>query len=127
MNRLMKYILVSLIGLVTFGFVIDSRFTDKSEQIKIQWIDNLDGDFDFRTKWSYSEGIYRNEFGQLSCDGFCPEGTESMKDSEGKIHPDSLTRFYQLVDTTHQFYSISCEAWCYEWGGTDFITAKQTN
>jgi hypothetical protein len=123
----MKYIFFTLIGLVIFGFVIYSRFTDKGEQIRIQWIDNLNGDFDFSTKWSYSEGVYRNKFGQLSCDGLCPEGTEPMKDIEGKIHTDSLTRFYQLVDTTHQFHSILCEAWCYEWDGTDFITAKQTN
>ncbi|MBN2612915.1 MAG: hypothetical protein JXB00_15270 [Bacteroidales bacterium] len=104
-----------------------SRIIDKDCKIKIQWIANLKGDFNFRTKWSYPEGVFRNEFGQLSCDGFCPEGTESMKDSVGKIYADSLTRFYQLVDTTHQYHSISCDAWCYEWAGTDFITAKQTN
>jgi hypothetical protein len=26
-----------------------------------------------------------------------------------------------LLDTTHQFHTIKCEAWCYEWAGTDFI------
>lgn len=95
--------------------------------MKTRWIDTLNGDFDFRTKWSYPEGVSRNEFGQLSCAGFCPEGTESMFGNDGKIHPDSLPKFYRLVDTTHQFHSISCEAWCYEWAGTDFITAKQTD
>jgi hypothetical protein len=63
----------------------------------------------------------------LDCDGFCPEGIELMKDNEGKIYPDSQTIFYQLVDTTHQVQSILCKAWCYEWSGTDFITAKQTD
>ncbi|MBK8807837.1 MAG: hypothetical protein IPO21_14785 [Bacteroidales bacterium] len=127
MNKLTKHILILLIGFFSFGFTIYSGFNDKKSQIKIQWIDNLTGDFDFRTKWSYPEDVYRNKYGQLSCDGFCPKETESMKDSDGKINPDSLIRFYRLVDTTHQFHSISCEAWCYEWSGTYFITAKQTN
>ena len=127
MSKLIKYRLFLLIGLLLFGFAINSGCNDKDSQIKIQWVDNLKGDFDFKTKWSYPEGVYRNRFGQLSCDGFCPEGIESMIDMNGKINPDSSARFYQLVDTTHQFHSILCEAWCYEWAGTDFITAKQTN
>ena len=125
MKKWTNKILILLIGISSFGFIIDTKNIDKDIVIKIQWIDNFSGDFDFRTKWRYPEGIYKNQFGQISCDGFCPEGTESMKDSEGKIYTDSLTKFYQLVDTTHQFYSISCEAWCYEWAGTDFVTAKQ--
>ncbi len=114
-----------LIGFLSFGYIIDTLNNNKDLEIKIQWIDNLIGDFDFRTKWSYPDGIYKNQFGQLCCDGFCPEGTEPMKDGEGKIFTDSLTKFYQLVDTTHQFHTISCTAWCYEWAGTDFVTAKQ--
>lgn len=127
MSKQIRHALILLIGLLSFGFAVDSGFNDKGSKITIQWIDNLKGDFDFRIEWSYPEGVYRNEYGQLSCDGFCPEGTESMKDGEGKIYPDSLTRFYQLVDTARQFHSILCEAWCYEWAGTDFITAKQTD
>ena len=30
-------------------------------------------------------------------------------------------------DTTHLFHSIKSEAWTYEWGGTDFITAERIN
>jgi hypothetical protein len=48
-----------------------------------------------------------------------------MKDSSGKIINDSLGAFYKLIDTTHRFHSIQCEAWCYEWAGTDFINALQ--
>lgn len=127
MIRLIKYILILIIGFLSFGFITKSKINDKDCQIQIQWIVDLKGDFDFKTKWSYPEGVYRNEFGQLSCDGFCPEGTESMKDSVGKIYTDSLTKFYQLVDTTHMYHSILCEAWSYEIAGTDFITAKQVN
>ena len=127
MSNWIKNLLILSVGFPSFGFAVDSGSNDKVSPITIQWIDNLKGDFSFRTKWSYSEEVYRNEYGQLSCDGLCPEGIESMKDDDGKIYPDSLTKFYQLVDTTHHFHSISCEAWCYEWGGTDFITAKQTD
>jgi hypothetical protein len=89
--------------------------------VKIQWTDSLHGDYSFHTRWDYPEGVYRNEFGQLSCDGLCPEGTESKKNKYGKIYSDSLAAFYNLVDTTHQFQTIQSEAWCYEWGGTNFI------
>ena len=126
MGKQTKLIIILLLVLLTFGFITKSTFSDKKNQIKIQWVEHLKGDFDFSTKWSYPEGIYRNAYGQLSCDGFCPEETESMIDSDGKINADSLIRFYQLVDTSHQFHSILCEAWCYEWAGTDFITVKRT-
>lgn len=127
MEKLINKTLILLMVISPFGFTCDTKNIEKDTVIIIQWIENLSGDFNFRTKWSYPEGTYKNQFGQLSCDGFCPEGTESMKNSEGKIYNDSLTKFYQLVDTTHQFHSISCEAWCYEWAGTDYITTKQTN
>ncbi len=125
MKKWINKILILLIGFLSFGYIIDTLNNNKDLEINIQWIDNLIGDFDFRTKWSYPDGIYKNQFGQLCCDGFCPEGTEPMKDGEGKIFTDSLTKFYQLVDTTYQFHTISCTAWCYEWAGTDFVTAKQ--
>jgi len=60
-----------------------------SEDVQIQWVDNLHGDFSFKDKWSY------------------PEGVED--------------------DTTHIFHSIESEAWCYEWGGTDYIIAQKIN
>ncbi len=127
MTQVLKYILITLTGLTLSGFVIFLGSNDKSRPIKIEWINELKGDFDFKTDWSYPEGVYLNSYGQLDCDGFCPEGIESLKDNEGRIFPDSLTKFYQLLDTTHQLHSIQSEASCYEWGGTDFIKAKQTD
>lgn len=127
MNKLIKHILIILISFLSLGFVSDSEINYKKLKIKIQWTDSLNDDYDFIKNWNYPDGIYRNNYGQLSCDGLCPDETEFMKDKNGKIYLDSLTRFYQLVDTTHLFHSILCEAWCYEWAGTDFITAKQMN
>ena len=30
-------------------------------------------------------------------------------------------------DTLHIFHSIESDAWCYEWGGTNYITAERIN
>ena len=85
----------------------------------------MNGNFSFSYKWEYSEGVFKNKFGQISCDRFCPDEIESMKDENGKIIKDSLKAFYKLVDTSHLQHSISSTAWCYEWAGTDFIGASK--
>lgn len=87
------------------------------------WREHLSDDFSFIEQWDYTEGVYQNEFGQLTCDGLCPPETDGMKDEKGMILVDSLTAFYQLVDTMHQFHTIQSDAWCYEWAGTNFATA----
>lgn len=94
--------------------------------VLINWINQLPGDFSFTQNWSYPEGIYQNEYGQLSCDGFCPPEIEAMKDSTGRIYEDSLHAYYEIIDTTHQVHSIQCEAWCYEYNGTDFMEVNRT-
>lgn len=118
--------------LILFGsFVISQNLIGKdkttSTPIEVNWADNLSGDFSFANSWSYPEGIYKNEYGQISCDGFCPTEIEAMKDSKGRIYADSLQAFYEIIDTTHQMHSIQCEAWCYEWAGTDFIEVFRIN
>lgn len=129
-NLIMKKSFIFLL-LISFGlFSCDMKRRNSSDtdigKIKIEWTDSLKGDYSFQNRWSYKEGIYLNEYGQLSCDGLCPEGTEIKKESNGKIFADSLTAFYQLIDTTHQFHTIQSEAWCYEWDGTNYIIARQT-
>lgn len=95
----------------------------RNENVKIQWVDDLQGDFSFTQKWSYDENIFLNQFGQLVCDGLCDEALDDMRDMNGRILDDSLNRYYQLVDTTHFYHSISSQAQCYEWVGTDFAIA----
>jgi len=117
---------VLIFGLIFISFYLwgqNSKGTVKSASlpITIKWVDNLQGDFSFANNWSYPEGVYKNEFGQISCDGLCPDEIEVMKDSTGRIYEDSLHSFYEFIDTTHQMHSIQCDAWCYEWAGTDFI------
>jgi len=99
------------------------KIITNSTPIKIKWVSSIKEDFSFRHKWSYPEGIYKNAYGQLSCDGLCPDGIENMKDSKGKIIKDSIKAFYKIVDTSHLRHSILSTAWCYEWAGTDFIEA----
>ena len=95
----------------------------QGKEIDIHWSDSIDGDFSFTNKWSYAETIYRNDFGQLVCDGNCDEDTYRMRDENGRIYSDSIESYYTLVDTTHYYHTHSGEAECYEWIGTDFAHA----
>lgn len=99
---------------------------ETSEPVKISWVESLPGDFSFSKNWDYPEGVFRNEFGQLSCDGICPPETDAMMDENGKIKTDSLTAFYKVVDTTRLYHSLESNAWAYEMGEANFITAKKT-
>lgn len=94
-------------------------------QLEVEWQEELEGDYAFTKAWDYPEGIYKNEHGQLSCDGFCPPETEAMKDSTGRVYDDSLSAFYALVDTTRRFHSMQGEAQCDEYAGTDYMIAKR--
>ena len=117
-----------LILLCSFLLIACSSFGQSKKAVtpvKIKWESSIKGDFSFVNKWKYLEGIELNDYGQLRCTGFCPSEAYAMIDSTGKIFKDSLTAFYKVVDTSHQLYSIQCEAWCYEWAGTDFIEAIQ--
>lgn len=91
--------------------------------IDIKWVSNLSGNFSFTKNWSYPLGVEMKEDGKAGCGdgGFCPERCYTMLDSNGIVLKDSSQIFYQLLDTTHQFHTIQCEAECYEWAGTDFI------
>ncbi len=125
-NRIITY------GLILFSSYLWAQNTIgnvkiASVPITIKWVDKLSGNFSFTNNWSYPEGVYKNEYGQLSCDGLCPPEIDAMKDSTGRIYEDSLQAFYKIIDTTHQKHSIQCKAWCYEWVGTDFIEVFRKN
>ncbi len=112
---------VLLTCLLCFSFVINNSIENNRNWIAINWVDKLDHDFSFKNKWSYPEGVYKNLFGQISCDGLCPPETDRMKDHEGRIIADSLEAFYQIVDTTHLSHSIKSEVKVYEYSGTNII------
>lgn len=126
MTKYLIYIILTF-GLISCGLTFDKKEKAESGEIQISWLDSLTGDFSFTKNWEYPEGVYKNEFGQLSCDGLCPPEIDRMKDEKGKIYEDSLKAFYQLLDTTHLFHSIQSEAWTHEWAGTNFVTASRKN
>lgn len=105
-------------SIVIFGLILFSSYlwgqntkgTDKpsSTVITIKWADHLAGDFSFTNNWSYPEGVYKNEYGQLSCDGLCPPEIDAMKDSTGRIYEDSLQHSIKLLiqHTKHILFSL---------------------
>jgi hypothetical protein len=117
----MKWITIILLSMM----LVFACQKPEAGQVKIAWVEELEDDFSFSKQWNYPAGVYRNNFGQLSCDGFCPERTEPMKDSTGRIYQDSLVAFYALVDTTHQFHSLQGEAQCDEYAGADGMIARR--
>ncbi len=115
---------------IIFAFIIlfSKSWGQASKPIKIKWVNGLSGDFSFSKKWSYQLGVERKKDGKAGCadGGFCPERCYKMLDSNGIVLKDSSRIFYQLLDTTHQFHNIKCEARCYEWAGTDFMEVTRT-
>ncbi|HEY1045682.1 MAG TPA: hypothetical protein VGF79_04535 [Bacteroidia bacterium] len=93
-----------------------------SKPIVISWVNELQGDFSFTKNWSYPFGIFLNDYGQPVCDGFCLPESEAMKDSTGRIYPDSLEAFYKLNDTTHLYHTLECEGNGYEKGEVNFMS-----
>jgi len=123
-----KFIIIFFFTLIGISFNTIEKETDSKKKIKIEWTESLKGDFSFTEKWSYPEFIYKNMFGQLSCDGYCPIEIDRMKDESGKIYTDSLEAFYKIIDTTHIAHSLKSKNRMYEYSGTNFIEfEKQTN
>ncbi len=123
-----KHIIILFLVIIGISFKTIKKETDANNKIKIVWVENLKGDFSFKNKWSYPAGVYKNKFGQLSCDGLCPPEIDRMKDETGKIYKDSLQAFYKIVDTTHIAHSLKSENRMYEYSGTNFIHfTKQKN
>jgi hypothetical protein len=114
-----KFIIISLLFLIGTCCKTNKKNANSENRIKIEWVENLNGDFSFNKKWSYREGIYRNKNGELRLDGgLYPVEIEKiitrMKDETGEVYKDSLTKYYKIIDTTHIFYSIKSEAKVYE-------------
>jgi hypothetical protein len=117
MKNLLYYIFILLFS----ACAIKSSHHKNKKGVKIKWVENMVGNFSFKKNWSYPEGVYKNEFNQLSCDGLCPPEIDRMKNNTGKIIKDSLTSFYKFIDTSHRPHTFKSTAWCYEWAGTNYI------
>lgn len=97
--------------------------------VKIQWVESISGDFSFTQNWDYRLGVGLKSDGRPGCadGGMCPQRCYNMLDTNGIVFPDSAEIFYQLLDTTHWSHSVQCEAWCYEWAGTNYLKAIRIN
>jgi len=100
-----------------------NKHEEGSKSFAVKWVDSIIGDFSFNKNWSYPLGVEMKKDGNAGCadGGFCPERCYSMLDKDGIVLIDSAEIFYQLLDTTHEYYSLDSEAWSYEWAGTNFI------
>ena len=126
----MKSLFTLIILTFSFGLLAQTKTTDKDQfkvEIPVLWKAISSNEFEFHKEWSYPEGVYENPWGHLSCDGLCPKEVELMKDDQGRIYDDSLEAFYAIVDTTHMYHTIECEAKAYEFVGTDFIRFELKN
>ena len=114
-----NFIIISLLFLIGISCKKNEKKDNSENRIKIEWVENLDGDFSFKEKWSYGDGIYRNQNGELRLDsGMVPKNiaeTITRKyDENNRIYKDSLAEYYKIVDTTHIFHSIKSVANVYE-------------
>ncbi|NDV96689.1 hypothetical protein D0T84_17470 [Dysgonomonas sp. 521] len=121
MNHKLSYLHITL-----FIFILSVSCGTKNEGIQVQFVEVLQGDFSFAEEWSYPENVFMNSFGQLVCDGLCDDALYRMIDKDGRIFEDSLSRYYQFLDTTRYYHTMASEAQCYEWMGTDYAIAYQS-
>jgi len=127
LDNLMKMIKIFsfVLFILVFPVLSNSHQYSNKNGIEIEWVDNIKGNYSFVNDWDYTDYVYKNDFGQLVCDGICNPLIYNMLDSNSKIYEDSLRSYYQLVDTTHIFHSIESNSNCYEWAGTDYIVINK--
>ncbi len=123
-KTLFNYLLLLFIALDLTSQVTHGITTLDNIKVKIQWTQKLEDDFSFNNKWSYPEGVYRNKWGQLSCDGFCPEEAYKLMTDSGKVYEDSLESFYNIIDTSHLHYSLSSKTNSIGYSNSDFISFR---
>jgi len=120
------FILLIFNTISAFGQNQNDAAANMANALKIQWVQEMPGNFNFRYKWSYPENIFRNKYGQLICDGICPSRTDGMRNAKGKIFKDSLKAYYQLIDTSHLYHTLESKCNCGEWSGEHFIQVQRT-
>ena len=52
---------------------------DNNGNLLKRTITDENGDFSFKNKWSYPEGVDKNKYGQLICDGLCSSETINLR------------------------------------------------
>jgi hypothetical protein len=97
------------------------------ESVPVIRVKTIKDDFNFASEWHYNEFVYKTESGELHCDGICDPSIDTMYDVSGNIKKHLRNKYYSIVDTSHIYKTIECDAWCYEYGGIDEIVAERYN
>lgn len=105
----MLFRLILFISLFTLSLTGNAQ-----KNIKITWVDSVDGDFSFTEQWEYPLGVYQNEFGQVIFMGF-----EELQD--GRVNEDTLASVYSRMDTSHEHYTMSSESDFSEFDKADYL------
>ena len=79
MRNIITFIALLLFVSFSYGQTKSALSKNGSIPIKIKWVQNLKGDFSFKNKWSYPEGVDKNKYGQLICDGLCSSETINLR------------------------------------------------
>ena len=105
-----------------FVFLLGLFIKSDAQTHKTIWKDTVCGNFNFADRWHYDINVFRSQpWGELVCDFICDERLDNMRDSAGRIIPDSMSMYYKLLDTSHIYNSIECVGWTYGFAGTDDI------
>lgn len=96
----------------------------ESFSIEISWFDQLKNDFSFANKWEYAEDIKLNDYQQIIC-WKCPPRAQKMLDKRRKIVSDSMSVFYQLIDSTRHYYSLESRSTVTNLKKNHFIEVKK--
>lgn len=111
---------------ICFIFILALCINSDAQTHKTIWKDTVCGDFSFSNRWHYDINVFRSEpWGELVCDFICDERLDNMRDSTGKIIPDSIGIYYSLLDTVHIYNSIECDGWTYGFAGTNDIVVTR--
>lgn len=104
--------------------------TAQAQRVQLTWADSVPGDFSFTEKWDYPENVELKPDGRPGCadGGFCPPQCYGMVDSNGIVLPPYAERFYKLLDTSHQHYSLQIHFNVPppEWAGSNYMEAVYT-
>jgi hypothetical protein len=128
-NLKMNYIQILLLAFILCAFrpVQKKQAATVKPFITITWVDKIPGNFSFIKKWNYHDNVFRNQYGELICDGDCPPNIYELQDSNSRVIKDSMKVYYERLDTSHQYHSMQCDAWTYGWSGTDYVDVLQIN
>ncbi|MBL7812638.1 MAG: hypothetical protein JNL57_10485 [Bacteroidetes bacterium] len=97
-----------------------------ADKVSIQWKDSVPGDYSFSREWSYNVNVFRNQKGQLVCDGFCDPQLEKLRTKDGIIPVKNRKAYYAAFDTSHFQCNAVISSTMPEFIGSRFFAIRNT-